>query len=374
VHRKTAVALRREYQDALRRRDGYYIGADTYFAARMIKAFIGLFVATLLLAAAGAAWMAWFAQEPLVLRESPLEVTVAPRSSLTRAARDLAIAGVKMSPWQFTLLARALGKDKAVKAGTYSVEMGITPLDLLDKLERGDVVQVDILFAEGWTFRQMREALDAHPHLRHETRDLSDAEIMRRLGSPGISPEGRFFPDKYRFAKSTSDLEILRAAFRTMQRHLDSAWAARKNELPLASPEEALILASIVEKETGHSMDRTAVAAVFLNRLRAGMKLQADPTVIYGMGQSFDGNLRRRDLEADTPYNTYTRTGLPPTPIANPGLAALQATVNPADSDALYFVARGDGTSHFSRTLDEHNRAVTKYQLRGGGKSQAAGN
>jgi peptidoglycan lytic transglycosylase G len=340
----------------------------------MIKAFLGLFVATLLLAAAGAGWMAWFAQEPLVLRESPLEITVAPRSTLTRAARDVSDAGVKMSPWQFTLLARALGKDKAVKAGTYSVETGITPLALLDKLERGEVVQVEILFAEGWTFRQMREALDAHPHLRHETRGLSDAEIMRRLGAPDISPEGRFFPDKYRIAKSASDLEVLRTAFRTMQRHLDSAWAARSNGLPLASPEQALILASIVEKETGHSMDRMAVAAVFLNRLRAGMKLQADPTVIYGMGERFDGNLRRRDLEADTPYNTYTRTGLPPTPIANPGLAALQATLNPADSDALYFVARGDGTSHFSRTLDEHNRAVTKYQLRGREKSSAAAN
>jgi peptidoglycan lytic transglycosylase G len=331
----------------------------------MIKAFLGLFVATLLLAAACAGWMAWFAQEPLALRESPLEITVAPRSTLTQAARDLSNAGVKMSPWQFTLLARALDKDKVVKAGTYSLETGITPLDLLNKLERGEVVQVEILFAEGWTFRQMREALDAHPHLRHETRGLTDAEIMRRLGAPDISPEGRFFPDKYRFAKSVSDLEILRTAFRTMQRNLESAWAARKDGLPLASPEEALILASIVEKETGHAMDRAAVAAVFTNRLRAGMKLQADPTVIYGMGERFDGDLRRRDLDTDTPYNTYTRTGLPPTPIANPGLAALEATVNPADIDALYFVARGDGTSHFSRTLDEHNRAVTKYQLRG---------
>jgi len=338
----------------------------------MIKAILGLLVAAILLAVAGAGWMAWFAHEPLALRESPLEFTIQPRSTLTRAAGDIVQAGVRMSPWQFTALARVLGKDKTVKAGTYSVERGITPLGLLDKLARGEVVQVDIAFAEGWTFRQIRDALDAHAHLRHETRGLSDAEIMRRLGAPETPAEGRFFPDTYHFAKGVSDLEILRTAYRTMQRHLEAAWSSRKDDLPLASPDEALILASIVEKETGHSMDRTTVAAVFLNRLRAGMKLQADPTVIYGMGEKFDGNLRRQDLETDTPYNTYVRTGLPPTPIASPGLAALQATVNPAPSDALYFVSRGDGSSHFSRTLDEHNRAVTKYQLRGRGKSPAA--
>lgn len=335
----------------------------------MVKALIGLLVAAILLAAAGAGWMAWFAHQPLALRNSPLEFTVQPRSTLSRAASEIAESGVEMSPWQFTALARALDMDKAVKAGTYSVESGITPLGLLDKLARGEVVQSEILFAEGWTFRQVRAVLDAHPQLRHDTLGLADAEIMDRLGAPGVSAEGRFFPDKYRFAKGASDLEILRTAYRTMQRHLESAWTARKDGLPLADPNEALILASIVEKETGRATDRTTVAAVFLNRLRAGMKLQADPTVIYGMGENFDGNLRRRDLETDTPYNTYTRTGLPPTPIANPGLAALRATANPAESDALYFVARGDGSSHFSRTLDEHNRAVTKYQLRGRAKS-----
>ena len=337
----------------------------------MVKALIGLLVAAILLAAAGAGWMAWFAHQPLALRESPLEFTIHPRATLTRAAGDIVQSGVKMSPWQFTTLARVLGRDKTVKAGTYRVEAGITPLGLLDKVARGEVVQAEIALAEGWTFRQMREALDAHPHLRHETRGLPDAEIMRRLGAPDVPAEGRFFPDTYRFARGAADLEILRTAYRTMQRHLEAAWSSRKDDLPLGDPEEALILASIVEKETGRSVDRTAVAAVFLNRLRAGMKLQADPTVIYGMGDKFDGNLRRKDLEADTPYNTYTRTGLPPTPIASPGLASLQAIVNPAESDALYFVSRGDGSSQFSRTLDEHNRAVTKYQLRGRGKSQA---
>jgi UPF0755 protein len=331
----------------------------------MVKALIGLLVAAILLAAAGAGWMAWFAHRPLPLRESPLEITVQPRSTLSRAAVDIAASGVKMSPWQFTMLARALRKDKTVKAGTYVVETGITPLALLDKLARGEVAQAEILFVEGWTFRQIREALDANPNLRHDTHGLTDEEIMRRLDAPDISAEGRFFPDKYHFAKGASDLEVLRTAYRTMQRHLEAAWSARKQGLPLERPEDALILASIVEKETGQSMDRATIAAVFLNRLRAGMKLQADPTVIYGMGKKFDGNLRRRDLEADSPYNTYTRSGLPPTPISNPGLAALEATLNPADSDALYFVSRGDGTSHFSRTLDEHNRAVTRYQLRG---------
>jgi len=331
----------------------------------MVKALFGLLVAAILLAAAGAGWMLWFAHEPLALRESPLEFTIQPKSSLTRAASEMARSGIPLSPWQFVLLARALEKDKAIKAGTYRVETGITPLGLLDKLARGEVVQVEVSFVEGWTFRQMRDALDAHPDLRHETRGIPDAEIMRRLDAAGVPAEGRFFPDKYRVAKGASDFEVLRTAYRAMQRHLESAWAARKPDLPLATPEDALILASIVEKETGSPADRTLVAAVFLNRLRAGMKLQADPTVIYGMGEKFDGNLRKQDLETDTPYNTYTRVGLPPTPIANPGLASLQATVDPAASDALYFVARGDGSSQFSRTLDEHNRAVTKYQLRG---------
>jgi UPF0755 protein len=339
----------------------------------MVKALIGLLVAAILLAAAGAGWMAWIAHRPLPLRESPLEFTVQPGSTFARAAADIAASGVSMSPWQFTTLARALRKDKAVKAGTYVIESGITPLALLDKLARGDVVQAEITFVEGWTFRQIREVLDANPNLRHDTRGLTDAEIMRRLGAPEVPAEGRFFPDKYHFAKGASDLDVPRTAYRTMQRHLEAAWSTRKEGLPLARPEDALILASIVEKETGQSVDRATIAAVFLNRLRAGMKLQADPTVIYGMGEKFDGNLRRRDLEADSPYNTYTRSGLPPTPIANPGLAALEATLDPADSDALYFVARGDGSSQFSRTLDEHNRAVTRYQLRGHGKPSAAG-
>lgn len=331
----------------------------------MLKTLIGLLVAACLAVAAAAGWMAWFAQQPLTLRASPLEVAVQPGSSLQSAARQIAASGVDMPAWQFTLLGRALGKAGEIKAGTYIVNQGITPLGLLDKLARGEVAQAEILFVEGWTFRQLRNALDAHVHVQHDTRGLSDAEIMQRLGAPGEMPEGWFFPDKYRFARGTSDVEVLRNAHRAMRRHLDAAWAARAEGVPFTTPYEALIVASIVEKETGLAPDRATIAAVLVNRLRAGMKLQADPTVIYGLGEQFDGNLRKWDLEADGPYNTYTRTGLPPTPIAMPSLASLQAAVNPAPSDAIYFVSRGDGSSEFSRTLQEHNRAVTKYQ-RGG--------
>jgi len=331
----------------------------------MLKAFIALVVAAILAIAAGAAWIAWSAEQPLPLDASPLEFTVQPGSTATSAARQIASAGVRMQPWQFTLLARVLGKEGAIKAGTYVVEQGITARGLLDKLARGEVAQAEILFVEGWTFRQMRAALDAHPHVKHETVGAPDAEIMQRIGAADRVAEGRFFPDKYRFARGASDLEILRSAYRTMQRHLGAAWEGRAPGLPLASPDEALTLASIVEKETGRPEDRTAIAAVFNNRLRAGMRLQADPTVIYGMGERFDGNLRKRDLEADGPYNTYVRAGLPPSPIAMPGLASLHAALNPAPIDAFYFVARGDGSSEFSRTLQEHNRAVTKYQLGG---------
>jgi UPF0755 protein len=270
-----------------------------------------------------------------------------------------------MPPWAFEALVRVLGKAGEIKAGTYEIRPGTTPLDLLGKLTRGEFVLSEVVFIEGWSFRQLREALDRHPHVAHETRGLADAEVLGRLDARAGHAEGLFFPDTYRFPKGASDLEILRSAYRAMEKRLEAAWAQRHPDLPLRSPYEALILASIVEKETGRGDDRALVAAVLLNRLRLGMKLQADPTVIYGLGESFDGNLRKRDLVADTPYNTYTREGLPPTPIALPGVASLEAVVKPARSEALYFVARGDGTSEFSRTLEEHNRAVTKYQRAG---------
>jgi UPF0755 protein len=331
----------------------------------MFRALKYLFLLAFLAVFAGAGWLWWFAHEPLRLAGPSIEVTIPPGSSLRAASRTIARAGVDMPPLAFEAVARAAAKPGDIKAGTYEITAGATPLDLLGKLTRGEFSLVEVKFIEGWTFRQLRDALDGHPNVRHETKGLSDAAVLQRLGLNEPHPEGLFFPDTYRFARGTSDLDLLRAANRALTKRLDAAWADRRSDLPLASPYEALILASIVEKETGRGEDRTMVAAVLVNRLRTGMKLQADPTVIYGLGEKFDGNLRKRDLVADTPYNTYTREGLPPTPIALPGLASIAAATNPAASDALYFVARGDGSSEFSRTLEEHNRAVAKYQ-RGG--------
>jgi len=274
-------------------------------------------------------------------------------------------SGVELNAWQFNLLGRLLGKAGTIKAGSYEVGRGVTPLALLDKLSAGEVSQAELVFIEGWTFRQMRAALDADVDVKHDSVALSDAEIMGRLGAAGRSPEGMFFPDTYLFGKGTSDLDILKRAYKAMDRQLQAAWQQRAPDLPYRNPYEALIMASVIEKETGQSTDRALIGGVFVNRLRIGMMLQTDPTVIYGLGAKFNGNLRKKDLLKDTPHNTYTRGGLPPTPIAMPGHASLQAALNPAKTQALYFVARGDGSSEFSRTLAEHERAVTKYQRQG---------
>lgn len=327
--------------------------------------------AALLLASVAAGGLAWFALTPIPLNnpagaEKPLDFTIPAGYGLRAVSRQLAAEGMDFSPWQFTVLARLLGKAGAIQAGSYEVEAGVTPWQLLDKLTRGDVSQGALLFVEGMNFRQLRAALDAHPDLRHDTAGLSEAEILALIGAAEKYPEGLFFPDTYLFTKRSSDVELLGRAYRAMQQRLARAWEARAPGLPLKTPYEALILASIVEKETGLAEDRPLVASVFVNRLRIGMALQTDPTVIYGMGERFGGNLRKRDLQADTPYNTYRRPGLPPTPIAMPGQAALQAALQPAPGDKLYFVARGDGSSEFSRNLGEHNRAVTQYQKRKG--------
>ncbi len=240
----------------------------------------------------------------------------------------------------------------------------MTALALLDKLTRGDVTQGELVLVEGKTFRQLRAFLNEHPDLAHDTQKLSDGEILALLGAKEAHPEGLFFPDTYLFNKGSSDIDVLRRAYKAMQPKLAAAWEMRESTLPVKTPYELLILASIVEKETGLPADRPQVAAVFANRLRRGMPLQTDPTVIYGLGERFDGNLRKTDLQADTPWNTYTRPGLPPTPIAMPGLASLQAAAKPPTSDMLYFVARGDGTSVFSATLDGHTSAVARYQKR----------
>ncbi|WP_263772198.1 endolytic transglycosylase MltG [Propionivibrio soli] len=318
---------------------------------------LGLFVM-----AALAGGFYWYVSSPLSLISERVEFHIMPGSGMRAAANDIQGAGVSVRPWALIVLGKLLRAETSIKAGSYEITRGVTTLELLRKLTRGDVSQAEMVFIEGWTFRQMRERLDAHPDVRHDTKGLPEAEVMRLVGATRNVAEGLFFPDTYLFAKQSRDVDILARAYRAMERHLAREWETRAVGLPFADPYQALTLASIVEKETGRVQDRPLIAAVFINRLRQGMLLQTDPTVIYGIGEKFDGNLRKRDLLQDTPYNTYVRAGLPPTPIAMPGLASLQAALHPAPSQALYFVARGDGSSHFSRTLEEHNQAVNRYQ------------
>jgi len=323
-----------------------------------------LLVLALLLALAAGGWLAYFSQSRLTLPQTPFAFEVKQGSSLRAVARQFTEAGLLKEPWTFTVMVRLLGKAGQLKAGNYLIEQNPTVLDLFRMITKGDVRQNEIKFIEGWNFRQVRQALDSHPALAHDTAGMSDQELLRHLNMPEPHPEGLFFPDTYYFGGGMSDLAVLKRAYVLMQEHLARAWEARAADLPYATPYEALIMASIVEKETGAAHERPMIAGVFINRLRIGMRLQTDPTVIYGLGENFDGNLRKADLLADTPYNTYTRAGLPPTPIAMPGLDAIRAAVQPAQTKALYFVSKGDGTHHFSGTLDEHNRAVARYQLR----------
>ncbi|MCK6424925.1 MAG: endolytic transglycosylase MltG [Burkholderiaceae bacterium] len=314
-----------------------------------------------LLGALGAA-AAWWLQQPLALPRAPLEFEVEPGQSPRQVVQGLVDSGVQVQPVLLYQWFRWSGQARQIRAGSYELEAGTTPRELLRKLVAGDETLARLRLIEGWTFRQVRAELQRTPGLKRVTDAMSDAELMAALGAPGLAPEGRFFPDTYAFAKGSSDLAVLQRAHAAMNRRLEAVWAQRPPDLPLQSPEQLLTLASIVEKETGRAADRGLVASVFLNRLRIGMPLQTDPTVIYGLGEAFDGNLRKRDLQTDTPFNTYTRRGLPPTPIAMPGRDALWAVVRPTPSKALYFVARGDGSSEFSETLADHNRAVDKYQ------------
>lgn len=329
---------------------------------RIVKSLLLLCVLAVMVSAAG---LYYYADRELPMEHSPVTLELRTGSSLRSVAVQLAAAGVLQQPEIFVLFARLRGEAGKVKAGNYEFARPLTPLNLLQRITRGDVTQVSITFVEGWTFRQMRKALREHPKVRQETADLTEAELLQKLDIAQPSAEGWFFPDTYHFGAGASDLTILRRAHQLMVKHLDQEWGRRAPDLPLKSPTEVLILASIVEKETGRAEERGMVASVFINRLRIGMRLQTDPSVIYGMGDAYAGNIRKRDLTTDTPYNTYTRAGLPPTPIAMPGLDALRATLNPADSKAMYFVSRGDGTSKFSQTLGEHERAVTQYQRRG---------
>jgi UPF0755 protein len=359
-------------------------------ASRVRKFFAGLLLGIILFITA----IGWMAFRPLAKSSADaadlIAFSIPPGASLRRAARVIENSPLALPAWQLELVGRMSGRASTIKAGNYEVPGNTTLWDILNRLTRGDVSQMQIALIEGWTFNDFSAELNAHPDLQHDTTHLSSAELLSQLkeavnqgsGNQGKSsqgtqpasavlpdllieadsPEGLFYPDTYLFDKGSSDLHLLKRAYRAMQQHLATVWAHRNPDLPVKNPYELLILASLIEKETGKARVRGMIASVFTNRLRAGWPLQTDPAVIYGLGEKFDGNLRRQHLQTDTRWNTYTRRGLPPTPIAMPGLASMQAAANPPASDKFYFVARGDGTSVFSRTLEEHNRAVAKYQ------------
>jgi UPF0755 protein len=323
-------------------------------------------IAALVLVALGATVAAaaakWWLDRPLPLVATSAELSIEAGTSPREIALAWVNAGVQTYPELLYQWFKWSGQARRIRAGSYAIDAGATPRQLLDKMVQGDETLEKLRLTEGWTMRQVRSALASAPHLKAASAGMSEAQLMQALGEPGIAAEGRFFPDTYVYSRGVSDLTLLRRARAAMQQRVEAAWAQRAPNNPLKSMDQALILASIVEKETGPKDDPGMVAAVFLNRLRIGMPLQTDPTVIYGLGERFDGNLRKRDLLADNPFNTYTRGGLPPTPIAMPGMASLQAVVKPKPTAALYFVSRGDGSSVFSETLADHNRAVNQYQ------------
>ncbi len=332
----------------------------------MFKRLFTVIALLAIFAAAGAGALAWWVNQPLDLAFSTVEFTLDKSNQGKSVAQQVVEAGVQTQPNLLQLWFRVSGDARKIKAGSYELEAGVTPLSLLKKLVSGDQSFRSVTLLEGWTFNQFRQALSKAEHLRQETRGLSSEIIMEKLGKPGLKPEGRFFPDTYTYTKGNSDFVVLKSAFQAMNKNLDAAWEMRASDSPLKSMDEALVLASIVEKETGNPDDRPMVGSVFNNRLRIGMMLQTDPTVTYGAGpakgKEYDGNWLKAKAD-DNPWNTYQRSGLPPTPIAMPGKAALLAAVQPKPSSAFYFVAKGDGTgaSQFSDTLEEHNRAVNKY-------------
>lgn len=323
-----------------------------------------LLVIGVIVSVAAVAGFSWWAKSPLTTEGPVVEFTINPGSGVGAAAQQMRNAGVPVNPTLFNILARVTGQASRIKAGSYELKPNTSPRRLLTQLVRGEFAQEAITIVEGWTFRQMRAAIQAHPRLRHDTVKLSDEELMKKISSEYTKPEGLFFPDTYLFAKGSSELAIYKQAHQAMLNHLKAAWETRDPSLPYKTPYEALTMASIIEKETGQKSERSMIAGVFVNRLRTGMMLQTDPAVIYGMGEAFVGDIRKKDLMTDTPYNTYTRAGLPPTPIALPGIQSLSAALAPAKTQALYFVARGDGTSQFSDNLNDHNRAVNQYQRR----------
>ena len=321
-----------------------------------------LFYLAILCAVAGMAAFIYWAKNPVIAAGDPISFTVEPGSGVGLASQQIARAGVPIQPFLFSMLARLTNNAGKIKAGAYELKPGTTPRQLVDQLVRGEFAQESLTIIEGWTFKQMRAAIAASKNLKQDTAALSDQELMARISTEYKSPEGLFFPDTYLFAKNSSDLQIYKQAHALLLERLKSAWEKREASLPYKTPYEALIMASIVEKETGQKSERSMIAGVFVNRLRLNMMLQTDPTVIYGMGDSYAGNIRKKDLETDTPYNTYMRVGLPPTPISLPGAQSLAAALGPAKTEALYFVSRGDGSSKFSDNLPDHNKAVNQYQ------------
>lgn len=339
------------------------------------RLFFALLLVFFVVMGAGSGAAFWWVNQPLIANlstnpQTPLEVTIEAGSGMKAAANAVAKATganpLLLLGWfrAATWVGGPSKGAKSIKAGTYAIEPDLTPRTLLAKLVAGDELLLSLTIPEGWTFKQMRAAMDAAPNLKHTTTQLSDDVLMTQLGKAGVVAEGRFFPDTYVYAKGASDISLYKQALATLDKRLQAAWDGRHSALPLSNADELLVLASIVEKETGKPSDRAEIAGVFANRLKAGMLLQTDPTVIYGMGERFAaqrGNIRKSDLKLDTPYNTYTRAGLPPGPIALVGKAALAAASQPKATDALYFVARGDGTSEFSATLAQHNAAVNKF-------------
>ncbi|MGB7738685.1 MAG: endolytic transglycosylase MltG [Steroidobacteraceae bacterium] len=330
------------------------------------RTLLALLAIAVLAAAAGTLYVRHWLARPLAIGSEPVIIEVQPGQTLTAVSRQLAARGLLTHPRLLALYGRFIGADSRLHAGEFSIKPGTSPQGLLQALVSGAVVQHSVTVVEGWTFRELRKALAAAPTIEHTMRGMRDEEVMRALGEDGKPPEGLFFPDTYLFGKGTRDIELLRQSRDRMRKELAAAWETRHEDLPLKDDYEALILASIIERETGHPDERARIAGVFVERLRRGMRLQTDPTVIYGLGERFDGNLRRSDLERDGPYNTYTRVGLPPTPIALPGAASLRAAVQPDERGEIFFVAtgEGDGRHTFSKTLAEHEAAVRRYLVR----------
>ena len=331
----------------------------------MLQRFIGL---AIILASFLFAWLIMdvdnFIDSPLQIPAEGEVYELRPGSTISTLANDLHKKGYLGKPLYLRLLARWDGSATKIKAGEYQLNPGLNPRDLLNLLTSGKVISYSLTLIEGWNFQQVLQAVGQHSALTQTLKDLKPGEIMKELGYPDEHPEGRFLPDTYHFPRGTTDKAFLRRARRAMQKTLEREWPERQEGLPLKTPYEALILASIVEKETGLASERPAIAGVFVRRLKKGMRLQTDPTVIYAMGDEYKGNIRRRDLKRDNPYNTYVYKGLTPTPISMPGADAIRSALHPEDGNALYFVARGDGSHQFSATLKEHNRAVRKYQLK----------